>query len=155
MTGPPVFPEEELFLRLDFAGDAAELWLGGQCVADQFYYGDFWEVGLGRFGFPQKLTLKIFPLHSSDRVLLDVKPEFTDSGLLPPERNTDHTGKKRGGLMTSFFPSAVLVRDIRPDLVGKIHDGHGLQPHMAGAGYNRMEQPLAAEQDIFSRRERS
>lgn len=75
---PPVFPEEELFLRLDFAGDAAELWLGGQCVADQFFYGDFWEVGLGRFGFPQKLTLKIFPLHSSDRVLLDVKPEFTD-----------------------------------------------------------------------------
>lgn len=35
-------------------------------------------MGLGRFGFPQKLTLKIFPLHPSDRVLLDVKPEFTD-----------------------------------------------------------------------------
>ena len=76
MTGPLFSRRRNCSLRLDFAGDAAELWLGGQCVADQFYYGDFWEVGLGRFGFPQKTHPEDFPAAS-----LRPRPAGCEAGI--------------------------------------------------------------------------
>lgn len=70
------FPEEEVFLRINYAGDSARLYLENQCVADQFYIDGIWEVGLGRYGFPQKMTLKIHPLSQNDPVFLDHRPDF-------------------------------------------------------------------------------
>lgn len=72
------FPEEEIFLDISFAGDAAELYQDDQLIADQFYIGESWETGLGRYGFPEKLTLKILPLHETDNIHLDRRPDFTD-----------------------------------------------------------------------------
>lgn len=76
------FPEEEVFLKFAFAGDLAELYLDETCIADQYFYGDLWEVGLGRFGFPETLKLKIYPLKETDPVFLDIKPNFKDGILI-------------------------------------------------------------------------
>ena len=70
------FPEEEVFLRINYAGDSARLYLEDQCVADQFYIDGIWEIGLGRYGFPQNMILKIHPLSQDDPVYLDHRPDF-------------------------------------------------------------------------------
>ncbi|MGA4992816.1 beta-galactosidase [Nonomuraea bangladeshensis] len=41
--------EGEVLLRLDWAGDVGRAYVGGRLVADQFWYGPAWEIGLRRF----------------------------------------------------------------------------------------------------------
>ena len=51
-----------------------------------------------------------------------------------------------------FFSSMVSITaggDIGTDGVGHIIDGHGLQPHAAGAGEDGVEQALAAKEDVL------
>lgn len=39
----------DVFLKIDYAGDNAQAMLNGRLVADHFYYGVPWEIGLKRF----------------------------------------------------------------------------------------------------------
>ncbi|MET0392995.1 MAG: beta-galactosidase [Chitinophagaceae bacterium] len=39
----------DLFLKVDYAGDKAQAFLDGELAADHFYYGVPWEIGLKRF----------------------------------------------------------------------------------------------------------
>lgn len=41
--------DHEVLLRLDWVGDAGRAHVGGRLVADQFWYGPAWEIGLRRF----------------------------------------------------------------------------------------------------------
>ncbi len=41
--------EDEVLLRLDWSGDVGRAYIGGRLVADQFWYGPSWEIGLRRF----------------------------------------------------------------------------------------------------------
>ena len=72
------YPEEceDCFLQLDFDGDQANLFLDGKLLADWFYTGKTWEIGMKRFGFPEKVELEILPLQESDPVFLETRPEF-------------------------------------------------------------------------------
>ncbi|MGB4659335.1 MAG: beta-galactosidase, partial [Mobilitalea sp.] len=53
---------EDCFLIIAYQGDRAKLYLDGELVADHFYTGRDWEIGMKRFDFPGKLQLEIDPL---------------------------------------------------------------------------------------------
>ena len=65
---------EDVFLRVDYEGDQAELLLDGRKVADDYYRGEPWEIGLKRWDFPKTMLLRIFALPQG-------APVFTDEPL--------------------------------------------------------------------------
>jgi hypothetical protein len=74
------------FLRIDFHGDKARLFINGIQEADWFYIGGVWEVGLERFRRGNlsgnsllHIRLEIDPLHKEDSVYLDNRPEFENN----------------------------------------------------------------------------
>jgi beta-galactosidase len=71
----------ELFLRLDYVGDAGRLYLDGQLIADDFYNGKPWEIGLKRFApqvLEKSLILKLLPLRKDAPVYIapQYRPDF-------------------------------------------------------------------------------
>lgn len=68
----------DYFLILEYAGDSAELYLDGEKIADHFYTGRSWQIGLKRFNYPKILQLKINVLKSGDPVYLENWPDMTD-----------------------------------------------------------------------------
>jgi hypothetical protein len=66
----------DCFLRIDFGGDMAKLYVGQEWVDDWFYNGHTWEIGLKRFGFPKKLQVEIEALKENDQRFLEKWPEL-------------------------------------------------------------------------------
>lgn len=62
---------DDIFLRVDYEGNQAELFLDGEKVADDYFRNDVWEIGLKKWDFPRKLTLRIFALEEGAPVFLD------------------------------------------------------------------------------------
>ncbi|MEU4834577.1 beta-galactosidase [Streptosporangium sp. NPDC023615] len=90
---------EELLLRLDWTGDVGRAYVGGRLVADQFWYGPVWEIGLRRFRdevVRHGLEVRLLPLgpdapvHLSPEVRRDVGPgglvELRSATLVPVTR---------------------------------------------------------------------
>ena len=65
---------DDVFLTVDYEGDQAELLLEGRKVADDYYRGEPWEIGLKRWDFPKTMLLRIFALP-------ETAPVFTDEPL--------------------------------------------------------------------------
>lgn len=74
------YPEEMHNAILSFAyeGDQAKLYVGDEVIADHFFFGPNWEVGLKEFAYPKKLRLEILPLYDTDQVYLEVSPRYED-----------------------------------------------------------------------------
>jgi beta-galactosidase len=76
---------EDLFLEIDYLGDCGRAYLGRRLVADHFYNGRPWEIGLKRF-LPamqeQGLLLKFLPLRQETPIYLgpEHRPAFGPSG---------------------------------------------------------------------------
>ena len=75
----------DILLRIDYAGDAARAYLGGRLMADDFYNGRTWEIGLKRFApqvLEQGLTLKFLPLRQDAPIYIapEHRPAFDSSG---------------------------------------------------------------------------
>lgn len=70
------FASEDVFLQISFEADEAELYLNEEKIADRYYTGEVWEVGLGRFGFPAELTLRLKPLSTEDDIYLEAEPQY-------------------------------------------------------------------------------
>lgn len=68
----------DVFLQFDYEADLSELYLGEEKIADAYYIGEKWEVGLKRFGFPKELILRIYPIRETDEVYLEKEIPFTD-----------------------------------------------------------------------------
>lgn len=66
----------EFFLRIDFGGDSAKLFIDGEWVNDWFYTGQTWEIGLKRYGFPPKINIEITALNENDERFLEKWPNF-------------------------------------------------------------------------------
>ncbi|MBQ7637342.1 MAG: beta-galactosidase [Clostridia bacterium] len=64
----------DVFLRIDYEGDQAELFVEGKKLADDYFRNEPWEVGLKRWDFPRRLVLRVFAM------TLDA-PVFTDEPL--------------------------------------------------------------------------
>jgi hypothetical protein len=72
------YPEgmNDCFLRIDFGGDIAKLYVEQDWVDDWFYTGQTWEIGLKRFGFPSKVQVEIQALKENEQIFLEKWPEF-------------------------------------------------------------------------------
>lgn len=51
----------QLYLDVDYVGDRAEVYLDGRLADDWFTTGAGWHLALKRFGYPEKLVLRIYP----------------------------------------------------------------------------------------------
>jgi hypothetical protein len=63
-----------LFLKVNYSGDKAKLYFNHRLIADDFYNGTSWNIGLNRLGNSlenQPLKLEIFPLPNQPRVYFD------------------------------------------------------------------------------------
>ncbi|MGW3349576.1 beta-galactosidase [Nonomuraea rubra] len=72
--------DDEVLLRLDWTGDAGRAYLGGRLVADQFWHGPPWEIGLRRFRdevLEHGLELRLLPLRED-------APVYLSPGFRPP-----------------------------------------------------------------------
>jgi hypothetical protein len=75
----------ELFLEVDYQGDVARLYANHRLLADDFYIGKPWFIGLNRFLAPNdagKFELSILPLRKDAPVNLEVPhlPDFAGNG---------------------------------------------------------------------------
>jgi beta-galactosidase len=92
VTGEPITPRdgvEDIFLRLHIACDSAHLYLDNELIADTFYTGEVWEVGLKRFaGKLAGATLKLvlLPLWAEAAIYLERTPAYVDGMAVHLER---------------------------------------------------------------------
>lgn len=75
----------DVFLRIQYAGDVARLEAGQRLLADDFYKGTIWEIGLKRFGaeaLGKDLELKVMPLRKDAKIYLprEAWPQFPPGG---------------------------------------------------------------------------
>jgi beta-galactosidase len=69
-------------LCITYEGDAAQLFLNGEMIADNFHNGEVWEIGLREFAnkcLGKKLVLHIVPHKKGVRVLRDAMAAITES----------------------------------------------------------------------------
>jgi beta-galactosidase len=84
---PPIVSPgvNESFLRIEYEGDVARLYSGDKLLADNFYNGASWEIGLSQIP-PQDLArgleLKVLPLRKDAPIYLPAgtRPAFPPSG---------------------------------------------------------------------------
>jgi hypothetical protein len=99
VLGPAVLEgTDEVLLRLDYEGDVARLYAGDQLLADHFWYGAPWEVGLRRFAdviSRDGLRLEILPLRENAPIHLSshVKPTFVAGAALGIRLATLHRAR--------------------------------------------------------------
>lgn len=75
----------EVILRIVYQGDIARLYAGGRLIADDFYHGAPWEIGLRHIAaadLERGLELKILPLRADAPIYLGsaVKPAIPEGG---------------------------------------------------------------------------
>jgi len=75
----------DVFLRIQYAGDVARLYDGQRLLADDFYKGTIWEIGLKRFAseaLGKNLELQVMPLRKDAKIYLphNAWPQFPPSG---------------------------------------------------------------------------
>ncbi|WP_328947484.1 beta-galactosidase [Streptomyces sp. NBC_00184] len=64
----------EVLLRLRYTGDAARAYIDGKLIADHFWYGPEWEIGLRRFAgavLQHGVELRVLPLDRAVRIHVD------------------------------------------------------------------------------------
>jgi hypothetical protein len=67
----------DYFLTVDYTGDVAMAFVDGRLVADDFYYGKKWQIGLKKFidQSATEMTLYFRPLHADARFLPDLSSD--------------------------------------------------------------------------------
>ena len=60
---------EDMFLKITYTGDVAQLYCNGSLFDDEFYMGRPWEISLKNLGNPAELTLLISELKADDAYL--------------------------------------------------------------------------------------
>ncbi|MBO5623923.1 MAG: beta-galactosidase [Butyrivibrio sp.] len=74
----------EIFVHVDYEGDSAKLFKDEEIIADNFYTGQSWEIGLkrfyDRFGTANELKLRaeLTPLCENDKIYLQNWPKMED-----------------------------------------------------------------------------
>ncbi|GAK52574.1 glycoside hydrolase family 35 [Candidatus Moduliflexus flocculans] len=85
-VGMEAMPQlNDLFLQIEFEGDVAQLFLDNTPVADWFYDGRTWEIGLRRFADRlrvQPFRLNITPLSAQQEIYFDLPPTFRNGRAL-------------------------------------------------------------------------
>ena len=71
---------DEYFMNISYEGNKAVLVKDGDIIADNFYTGQLWEIGLKRFlgGDSFEAKMEITPLYESDKIYLQSAPKMED-----------------------------------------------------------------------------
>ena len=72
----------DMFLIINYTGDRAELYRDGIMAADWFTTGLPWRVGLRRFNYEGRFTLKVFPVVKETYFECDIKEGFVLNNIL-------------------------------------------------------------------------
>jgi hypothetical protein len=75
----------EVYVKIDYAGDAARAYVGDQYIDDDFYFGQLWEIGVKRFSpsiSEKGLTIKALPLRKDSPIYIEPSkvPKFNANG---------------------------------------------------------------------------
>ncbi len=70
---------EDCFIKIDFGGDSAKLFINDEWVNDWFYTGQTWEIGLKRYGIKSKINIEITALSEDAERFLETLPNFNNS----------------------------------------------------------------------------
>ncbi|MFA9375823.1 MAG: beta-galactosidase [Lachnotalea sp.] len=73
---------DDYFLVMNYDGESAQLSIDNEVIADHFYYGDAWRVGLKRFGFPEKLIMEINSLDKEAQIFLEKWPVIEGNRIM-------------------------------------------------------------------------
>lgn len=79
---PELEEGEDVILVIRYTGDVAHLYLGDRLIADDFYKGTEWRIGLKRFQNEwnkMPLRLQILPMKPEEDVYLEGVPKVTES----------------------------------------------------------------------------
>lgn len=71
----------DVYLNIDYIAEMGDLYLDQEKVADEFYNGEIWQVGLRKFKFPKEFPLKLYPLNKEDKIYLEKFPEFLGASI--------------------------------------------------------------------------
>lgn len=66
---------DELYLIIDYDGCDAKMYDDKKLIADNYFTGQDWYIGLKRFNYPDELTLVIEPLEDNARVYFETRPK--------------------------------------------------------------------------------
>lgn len=72
-----------VYLKLDYSGDVGRCYLGDRLVADNYFNGQLWTIGLRKFGAQlegQRLDLSITPLKADYQMFFDLEPSQIKTG---------------------------------------------------------------------------
>ncbi|ASO21682.1 Beta-galactosidase precursor [Actinoalloteichus hoggarensis] len=80
--------DAEVLLRLTYTGDVARAYVGGRLVADHFWFGPDWDVGLRRIAddvLRHGIEIRVLPRPADARVYVDpaVRHRFAPAGARP------------------------------------------------------------------------
>ncbi|MGI5289543.1 beta-galactosidase [Nonomuraea polychroma] len=91
--------DDEVLLRLDWTGDVGRAFIGGRLIADQYWHGEPWEIGLRRFRrqflehgavelrllpFPKDVPVYVSPQVRSGKEILELR----EATFVPVPRTT-------------------------------------------------------------------
>mgnify|MGYP000915236623 CR=1 FL=1 len=78
-----------MYLNIDYTGDKGKLYFNGKLVADNFYDGTVWQIGLNRLSGEldnQSMFLELIPLDKEERVYFD-EPSAKEAALKADLKN--------------------------------------------------------------------
>ncbi len=77
---------QDCYLQIDYKGDQARLYQNGEFIADHYYTGKQWEIGLKRFQYPTRLILEVYPLRKDDPVYIEEWPVIEGDAVCEVDR---------------------------------------------------------------------
>jgi len=102
----------DVFLRIHYAGDTAGAYINGKLVADNFYNGLPWEIGLKRFApeiLRAGLVIRITPMRNKSEIYLEDWAK-TPEGNEPNIEKIEALPEYSATIVQSKLPAATVKR---------------------------------------------
>ena len=102
----------DLFLRIHYVGDTARAYIDGKLVADNFYNGLPWEIGLKRFApevFQTGLVVQITPMRDQSQIYLEDWAKIS-KGKEPNIQKIEVLSEYSASIVQSQLPSATVKK---------------------------------------------
>lgn len=71
----------DVYLDIDYTGESADIYINNEKVADEYYTGEIWQIGLRKFDFAKTLNLKLTELHKDEKIFLEDFPIFSGNSI--------------------------------------------------------------------------
>lgn len=112
----------EVYLQIDYQGDAARAYVNGRLIADHFYNGQVWEIGLRRFApevLKHGLQLVFLPLRADAPIYLapEHRPDFEGQGEVLKVRQVTAQGEVERVFQAGGGPEMRLDGALRRDTI--------------------------------------